>query len=120
MRISRGEKIREFQNLAKIIIIIALLKEKRKFRILNFLKSPKIRNSRKFEHAKITRSTVVSYFLNCGDYPFVITPGLWLFTMLIEVPCIAILANRGRTDDGQRAMSGMTKAHLTFDRMSTN
>ena len=38
-----------------------------------------------------------------------ITPGLWLFTMLIEVP-IAILANCGRTDDGQRAM---TKAHLT-------
>ena len=35
--------------------------------------------------------------------------------MLIEVPCIAILANSGRTDDGQRAM---TKAHLTFDRMS--
>ena len=27
-------------------------------RILNFGKSPKIRNSRKFKHAKITRSTV--------------------------------------------------------------
>ena len=34
--------------------------------------------------------------------------------MLIEVP-IAILANCGRTDDGQRAM---TKDHLTFDRLS--
>ena len=60
---------------------------------------------------QIYRSVI---FLNCGDNPFVITPGLWLFTMLIEVP-IASLANCGRTDNGQRAM---TKAHLTFDRMS--
>ena len=37
--------------------------------------------------------------------------GQSLLTMLIEVP-IAILANWGRTDDGQHAM---TKAHLTFD-----
>ena len=50
-------------------------------------------------------------------YPSVITPGLWLFTLLIEVPCIAILANCGRTDDGQRAM---TKAHVTFERMTVN
>ena len=50
-----------------------------------------------------------------GLSPSVITPGLWLFTIvLIEVP-IAILENCGRTDDEQRAM---TKAHLTFDRMS--
>ena len=34
--------------------------------------------------------------------------------VLIEV-AIAILANCGQTDDGQPAM---TKAHLTFDRMS--
>ena len=54
-------------------------------------------------------------FLNGGDYPSVISPGLWLFTIvLIEVP-IAILANCGQTDDEQRAM---TKAHLTFDRFS--
>ena len=41
-----------------------------------------------------------------------ITPGLWLFyIVLIEVP-MAILANRGLTDDAQRAI---TKVHLTFD-----
>ena len=48
---------RTIKNLAKIINIIALL-ERKKSRILNFLKSPKIRNSRKLKHAKITRSTV--------------------------------------------------------------
>ena len=41
-----------------MIIIIALQKEKEYSRILNFVESLKIRNSRKFKHAKITRSTV--------------------------------------------------------------
>ena len=36
---------------------IALLKKNENSRILNFVKSPKIRNSRKCKHAKITRST---------------------------------------------------------------
>ena len=44
-----------FANLAKIIII-ALLKKNENSRILN-LKSPKIKNSRQFKVAKITRST---------------------------------------------------------------
>ena len=39
-RILRGEKIREFKNLAKIIII-ALPKKNENLRILNFLKSKK-------------------------------------------------------------------------------
>ena len=43
-----GEKIRKFKNLAKIVIKIALLKKNENSRILNFVKSPKIRNSRKF------------------------------------------------------------------------
>ena len=58
-RISRGGQIREFKNLAKIIFIIALLKKNENSQILNFVKSHKIRNSGKFEHAKITRSTVL-------------------------------------------------------------
>ena len=49
----------KFKNLAKIIIIRALLKKNENSRILNFVKSPKIKNSRKFKHAKITRSTVL-------------------------------------------------------------
>ena len=36
------------------------------------------------------------------------------YVVLIEVP-MAILANCGLTDDGQRAI---TKVHLTFDQMS--
>ena len=55
------EKKFEFQNLAKITIIISLLKKNENSRILNFVKSPKIRNSQIFEHAKITRYSVVSY-----------------------------------------------------------
>ena len=55
--ISRGQ-IREFINLVKIIIIIELLKINKKLWILNFVKSFKIRNSRKFKHAKVTRSIV--------------------------------------------------------------
>ena len=53
-RISRGRPIRKFKNLAKIIIIIALIKKNENSRILIFVKSFKIRNSRKFKHAKIT------------------------------------------------------------------
>ena len=53
-------KIREFKNLAKIIIIIALpIIEIDKLRIQDLTKSPKIIYSRKFEHAKMTRSTVL-------------------------------------------------------------
>ena len=57
-RISRGRQIREFKNSAKIIIIIALLKKTTNSRILSFVKSPDIINSRKFNHAKITGPTV--------------------------------------------------------------
>ena len=57
-RISQAGQIREFKNFAKIINIIALLKKNVNSRILNFVNSPKIRDSRKFKHAKITRSTV--------------------------------------------------------------
>ena len=53
-----GGQISEFKNLAKIIIIIALLKKNENSRIINFVKIPKIRNSRKCKHAKTTRSTV--------------------------------------------------------------
>ena len=49
---------------SKIIIIKALLKKNENSPILNFVKSPKIRNSRKIEHTKITRSTV-SFASNC-------------------------------------------------------
>ena len=48
-RISQGGQIREFKNLSKIIIIIALLKKNENLRILIFVKSPKIRKSRKTE-----------------------------------------------------------------------
>ena len=54
-RIPRGEQIRKFENLVKIIIIIALLRKNKNSQILNFVKSPKIRNKRKFKHKKITR-----------------------------------------------------------------
>ena len=47
LRISRGGQIRKFTNPANIIIIIiGLLKKSENSRILNFLKSLKIRNSR--------------------------------------------------------------------------
>ena len=49
-RISRGGQIREFKNPAKNIFIFALLNE---------LENSKIRNLRKFKHAKNTRSTVL-------------------------------------------------------------
>ena len=59
--------MREFKNLMKIIIIIALLNENENLRILNFVKSPKVRNySWKFEPANITRSTV--YFFKIDLY----------------------------------------------------
>ena len=58
LRISCGGQIREFRNIAKVIIIIALLKETENSRIVNLIKSTKIRNSRRFKHAKIARFTV--------------------------------------------------------------
>ena len=69
IKYSRGFNFREFreedrfvnstQNLAKIIIIKPLPKKSKNSRkILNFVKSSKIRNSLKFKHAKITKSTV--------------------------------------------------------------
>ena len=64
LQISRSGQIREIKNLAKIITLIALLKKNENVRILNFVKkNPKIKNSRRFKHAKITSSTVV---LNCN------------------------------------------------------
>ena len=47
------------KNLAKIITVIALLKKNENSRILEIVKSRKIRNSRKFKHANISRSTVL-------------------------------------------------------------
>ena len=53
---SKGQ-IHEFKNFATNIIIIVPLKKKINSRILNFMKSPRIRNvNRKCKHAKITRS----------------------------------------------------------------
>ena len=57
-QISRGGQIRKLKNLAKIIIIIAPLNKNKNSQILNFVKSPKIKNSRTIKHAKFTRSTV--------------------------------------------------------------
>ena len=55
-------RIREFMNLAKIIIILALpITEINNSRILDFTKSLEITNSRNFKHAKINRSTVFQY-----------------------------------------------------------
>ena len=53
------DNFRKFKNLAKIIIIITLLKKNENSRIVNFVKSHKIRNSRIFEQAKITRSNII-------------------------------------------------------------
>ena len=53
------------ESLEKYYYNIALLKKNKNSRILNFVKSPKIRNSRKSKHAKITRSTEV---LSPGKY----------------------------------------------------
>ena len=39
---------------------MTLLKKNENSQILNFVKSPKIRNSRKFKHTKITRYTVLA------------------------------------------------------------
>ena len=41
-------------------------KKNENLRILNFVKSREIRNSRKFKHAKITRSTVCLLFMTCN------------------------------------------------------
>ena len=58
--ILRGQ-IREIKNVANIIIIIALLEKHENWRILYFVKSPQIKNSRKFKHAKIAEYTI------CGE-----------------------------------------------------
>ena len=50
------DKLREFNYLAKIVFKITLLNKNENSQILNFVKSLKIINSRKFKHAKITRS----------------------------------------------------------------
>ena len=63
------------------------------------------------DHNATLRSNVRAYDRKCVK---VLKSERSPFSMLIEVP-IAILENCGRTDDGQLAM---TKAHLTFDRMS--
>ena len=78
----RGRQICEFKNVSKIINIIALLKKIKKLQILNFVKSSKIKNSRKFKDAKITRSTVflVQWLKllawKVGDREFKPRPGL--------------------------------------------
>ena len=59
---ARRTNSRKFKNLARIIIIMALLKKNENSRISSFVKSCKIRISRKFKHAKITRSTVLFSF----------------------------------------------------------
>ena len=48
-----SRQIREFKILAKIIIIIALLKKNENLRILSLVKNPKIRNPRKFSTRKL-------------------------------------------------------------------
>ena len=70
------EKIRKFKNLAKIVIKIALLKKNENSRILNFVESPKIRNSRKFEQAKFTKPTVFVYWLKMKILNFFSKKGL--------------------------------------------
>ena len=55
-------QIRKFKNIAKIILIIMLLKKNENSRFLNLVKSFKIRNSRKFKHVEIIRSTVCYEF----------------------------------------------------------
>ena len=62
IRFCRSGNIRKvlfFANFAKIKIMnVILIIEIEHLRILAFLKSPQITNSRKSKHAKITRSTV--------------------------------------------------------------
>ena len=91
-----------FQNLAKIIFIIALLKKNENSRIPNFVKK-----SQKFEHARMTRSTRSVIFLNCGDYPSVITPGFWLYGYWSH-----------DSDFGKLWTDRRLTSHLIFDRMS--
>ena len=66
LRISWGGRIREFKNHANIIIRITLRIKKVYSRFLNFVKSSKIRNSRKFKHVKITRSTLLRLLHRVG------------------------------------------------------
>ena len=63
-KFSLEDQIYEFKNLAKIIIILTLLEKNEKLLNLNFLKNPKIRNSWKFKHTKITG---LSNFLVLGN-----------------------------------------------------
>ena len=69
-RILRMGQIREFQNLLKIIIIIALLKKNEESRNLNFVKSPQIQISRRFQLAKTTRSIAFTriHTMVCWDH----------------------------------------------------
>ena len=49
-----AKRIQEFKNLARIIFIIALLKKNGNSRILNFVKSPKIKKSRNLDTGKLS------------------------------------------------------------------
>ena len=72
-------QICEFKNLSKIIIIIlALLMKNVNSRILNFVASPKIRNSRQFKHVNITRSTVLFF---CYNLFFLMIYSIYLYTL---------------------------------------
>ena len=53
VKFARFSFSRIFKNIAKINIIIALLKKHDNSRIINFVKVPKIGNSRKLKRAKI-------------------------------------------------------------------
>ena len=67
-----------------MIIIIALLKKNVNSRILNFVKSHKIRNSRKFEHAKITRSTVYPSLKPCISFYSIYWTGIYPIEFLFQ------------------------------------
>ena len=55
---ARGDKFTNSRISQKNIIIIVLPKKNENSQILNSVKSTKIRNSRKFKHTNMTRSTV--------------------------------------------------------------
>ena len=60
-RIPREGQICEFRVSREKYFYNSATKVNENSQILKFVKSPKIRNSRKFKHAKIIRSTVVSF-----------------------------------------------------------
>ena len=72
IRFCRSGNIRKvlfFANFAKIIIMsVILIIEIEHLRILDFVKSPQITNSRKSKHAQITRSTVYMVNLPSAEY----------------------------------------------------